>query len=181
MYLEAELGLGAQAPAAIQQLNPGTAMAVMTYLGDKYLQLDATQPPGGGAFNYIALRGSDLAAQGIQLEGKLTAAQEIQALPSGQYALVHTDEVQAIVTNQWTGALRVTSAPAEAAAQLATGQDLTILWPLGTSVASPTPKKSMAAPIIGAVIGAGGGALVGGGVGAIVGGVAGYLVGNAVA
>ncbi len=181
MYLEAELGLGAVSPGAIQQLDPGTGMAVMTYLNDKYILIDPNQPPAQGVANLIAVPGQTLVEQGVQLEGKQTAAQQVQALPSGTYALVNLDDVKAVTAGQTVPQFHITTAESQAVAYLAKpGENLSVLWPLGTNVGVEA-KKSMAAPIIGAVIGAGGGALVGGGVGAIVGGVAGYLVGNAVA
>src|SRR5512143_79026 len=180
MYLEAELG--AMVPAAIQQLDPGTALAVMTYLGDKYVVVDPNQPPAQGVANLIAVPGQTLVEQGIQLEGKPTAAQQVQSLPSGTYALANLDDAKAVATGGSVAQFHITTADSQAVASLAgPGSSLSVLWPLGTNVGAETPKKSMAAPIIGAVIGAGGGALVGGGVGAIIGGVAGYLVGNAVA
>lgn len=192
MYLEADIGLGAGSPAygtivaGIQQLNPSVMDDMMTLLSKRVLVQDPQGSPANGVFNFLAVTLTRLAEMGLQpTEATKNAADYIKALPAGQYALVSADDVntyeQAPKGSDFATDVHVTVAVADAVPLMAaSGQSLVVLWPL-TGTTGETPKKSMAAPLIGMAIGAGGGALVGGGIGAIVGGVAGYLVGNAVA
>lgn len=187
MYLEADLS--AQAPTSLpvvngaQQLDVGTAGGIMAFLQDKYL-LPAS--PAGDVTNWIAKPAAYLASQGYQLEGQMTAAQQIQALGGDLVAIVNLDDVRSVAMGDVIQDFHVSIAPASKAASLApAGANFAVLWPLtpvGSSTGSEEPaKKSMVLPITLALVGGGGGALVAGPLGAVVGGIGGYMLGYAAA
>lgn len=189
MYLEAELG--AMAPTSLpavngaQQLDVGTAGGIMAFLQDKYL---LPMPGGSGEItNWIAKPAEYLASQGYQLEGQLTASQQLQSLQPGMVAVANLDDVKSVAMGDVIQDFHVSVGPSSQASSMAApGSNYAVLWPLsnvpGASAGGEEEQpKSMALPITLALVGGGGGALVGGPLGAIVGGIGGYMIGYAVA
>lgn len=198
LYLEAQLsGLGATDPAfgeivsGIQQLSPSVADDVLTLLSNRVpvLAASAGQPAAAaeGFTNFVAVTMEQLAALGIPTsEQTQNAADYIKTLPDGNYTLADVNDVGALeqAPSSFTAMFHFTVASAAAVPYAAgPGSNLAVLWPQAPvdNTGSAKPKKSMAVPIVGAVIGGGAGALIGGGVGAVIGAVGGYLIGNAAA
>lgn len=186
MYLEAELGaLGAMASTSVvnnvQQLDPGTAAAVMAYLSDKYIAIDPEQQAIPTVSGFIVGTAQQFKDAGAEVPAQ-TADQAVQGLPADQTALVLNAEVASLPN--LPAFFHIKTAPSDQVVSLAApGSDLSVLWPLKPMPGTTTEekKKSAVAPVVGALIGGGAGALVAGPIGAIVGGIGGFLVGNAVA
>jgi hypothetical protein len=179
MDVYGSLGAIQTGAGGIQQLDPTTADAVLTFLNKRFVVTDPTPALGKGVFNFWAVTATRLAELGLPTaEATKSAGAYIASLPAGNYALANVGDV-ANLASIGGGDFRFTVADAANVPVIAgPGSTLAVLSPLApieTGVTEPTKAKAKFS-IVTPILGAGIGLLVGGPVGLAVGAAVGAAV-----
>lgn len=183
LSMQPAVGVGQGPPAigelvdGIQQLKSDVGTNIMLFLQSRYFTLDPQTTGIVGSIGYIAVTPEALKKAGAQLEGLLTAAQQLGELPAGNIALADVNDTMKVLQAQPPEFYHIvvvdSRAKAKTLAQV--GTNYAVLQPRLTGVAAAGAAEKgglTTATLIGAAAGALVGGIAAGPVGAIVGGVA---------